>query len=929
MSSKKSTEMLGETHLPEDLLTPSLGSSYGIGEYPELNYGAGVLEGLVPEGQGPESGVPDGIVKESEGVGDLEEYMKSASQSLMDLDWLELAEQDPDRLPHDTTDTMIGELEEAWGIDRRTDGISVVPNVDLEIAQFQQSVENDVRQYKSAGELQGVLRKAVRRATAGHPLKAILREAAEALGEDAPRLKSAMEKLREEYGLLGNVFIRAAAYPGYEQGKWKQTIKKDAANARYIIVDERTLTNGVHIQDGHCMATKKKAVTAVPWKAAVAHYSPRLAASGRPVKGKDAQRALKRAFALDPVAPTDFASDKPVPVLPVDRVSLEDARRVFADTIPVLEYLGMSRKEAFALSERENLNKQLVRWQFQGFLTRADTTRLRASKAAPRDVLRTAAHLIASVQRDDFSGLENQGRGVVAEVTADQAWTALQDAEHRAKQATDFLREALRQKHENVVQRQAAGVIKEIKRGLRGPALLKHIVNTFDKADLKAASLLLDPVLKKTGALEPQKQAAVAYSGNPNDVRAQSISAQVAWDKLKLIEAPVRVTTPHKQMVATLARWVRDGLLSKQQATLLTASDNEPEAILRQASALITSAKQGAFSGQVSHHAVLRNVGEDQVRAEITAAEKKKGERNAKAQAEGEKRKFEASREGRHHAVVLDKVDKIRSAIDRGLKGQPLIDMMKRIFTAADIPLARGVLDPLLAKTGAHRIETAEARKYEGVKFERNQGKHATEANTLEVRKFLRWARQQMSEGFLGNDLSDLLRTRYSGQIRKAASVPMAEMRDRHEGLAGFLYVDTEAYASKAGKTGCEKGALRHRANQLKFALAMDRCGSCALRGKTAEGLDVCSAYNKILVARDHLPVDAAAYQAEQIQLASASDAEQDAALFVRSNNQVLNAFNPEEFKLGSDDEMDDLSFEEMSDSEDLGAVFFGGMEWD
>lgn len=178
-----------------------------------------------------------------------------------------------------------------------------------------------------------------------------------------------------------------------------------------------------------------------------------------------------------------------------------------------------------------------------------------------------------------------------------------------------------------------------------------------------------------------------------------------------------------------------------------------------------------------------------------------------------------------------------------------------------------------------------------------------------EILGLLRWARCQMSEGLAGDNLDTLLGARFSGPLLKAASGLLAEARKAHEGLSGHVYVDAGAYASPAGFTGCDKGALRHRANSLKFVLAMSRCASCT----SAVG-GVCQKYNKRLA--DGVPVeDPETYQKEAIRLANAPDPEVTASLF-----------NPGEFSLHND-ALDEVSVSQSPQAQVLSDVLFGGIE--
>ena len=63
----------------------------------------------------------NGFFDEPDDTGlDFTDFMREAG--LQDLSWLEMVEQDPERLPKNTEmDTAIPELEEAWGVERRTE----------------------------------------------------------------------------------------------------------------------------------------------------------------------------------------------------------------------------------------------------------------------------------------------------------------------------------------------------------------------------------------------------------------------------------------------------------------------------------------------------------------------------------------------------------------------------------------------------------------------------------------------------------------------------------------------------------------------------------------------------------------------------------------------------------------------------------------
>ena len=98
-------------------------SQRGLAQLPD-----GLLTGHTAYGED----TPDNLVETGDeaGLGDLGDLVsKTASPLLVDLSWLEMAEQDPDRLPKSPNDAVLSGLVEAWGTERRTDGVSIVPNV--------------------------------------------------------------------------------------------------------------------------------------------------------------------------------------------------------------------------------------------------------------------------------------------------------------------------------------------------------------------------------------------------------------------------------------------------------------------------------------------------------------------------------------------------------------------------------------------------------------------------------------------------------------------------------------------------------------------------------------------------------------------------------------------------------------------------------
>ena len=123
------------------------------------------------------------------GLGDLGGVMTAGVQN---LDWLEVDEQDPERLPKNTeTGTVIPELEEAWGTELQAGARHHA--LDREALAYQASLEKEPEQKKmAAAEVRWIVQRALRRSAAGHPLRDIVLEAAKAMGPERSRIKAAM-----------------------------------------------------------------------------------------------------------------------------------------------------------------------------------------------------------------------------------------------------------------------------------------------------------------------------------------------------------------------------------------------------------------------------------------------------------------------------------------------------------------------------------------------------------------------------------------------------------------------------------------------------------------------------------------------------------------------------------------------------------------
>ncbi len=424
---------VAESDLPADDFTWTDGSNYGMDGFQHLQtMNEGVLNhGAVPGHLGTVMGMsdlPDELfAQEVEDSPVLDELQDSdegfhlgemiyegsnitaeekREAALADLDWLH-AEQDPERLPRDSRGDHGGnstkdELAVAWGQKHRTDGLRLVPNQDLEVAKYEESLSGlpgaDV---KTADEVTTALRQAIRRSTYGDPLPDIRAELEASLGKGTPRARQATRLLVSDHLLNGTVFIRASAFPGIKNGRWVTALKKVARTARYVITDDPAVA----------VKLGKEMVSEVPWRQALVHYRPRLDALGyRVAAGGDPKSILQVALAQGPERKAHVPTPKPVDVRPADRVTAQDARKAFKGaTTPEREVVASDggvapiRKKALA---------RIAHWVVAGQITQAEALRFRQSTVAPHTLLKVAEALVSTRLMAKSTGYEGVGTQV-------------------------------------------------------------------------------------------------------------------------------------------------------------------------------------------------------------------------------------------------------------------------------------------------------------------------------------------------------------------------------------------------------------------------------------------------------------------------------------------------------------------------------------
>ena len=721
MSKDKPLDILGESHLPADLFTPTLGSNYGLDGFEDMHYNSGVLEGVLNPELLPGPAVPDGFEGITANEMGIAEFMKEAD--LADLDWLADAEQDPERLPQNPVDLAIPELEEAWGVDRRTNGIKVF-STDLSHAR---ALEEASPLRKNERELSEILVSAMRRSAAGDDIEQIIGQSRLAAGLDSSRIEKGLDIVRSEHGLAGNVFVRAAAYPSYEKGKWKKEVLKAARNAEYILVSEQDF-GSTHIQNGRCTVTGKKAVLEVPWKDALAHYGPLLGAVGRKVASDLPPRdALRAAFSAPTTQQVASGGRLPHYKAVCDTVTSEEARAALASADATPKEVHISEA---------GLQQRISSWKSSNMIDGDVADEILASDLPLNQKLDRAVAAVTAkaTAKADFTGAPNT------------AAEAAQARQHLRLVRNDAGREAAEAKLEQItafrnteeLDRRVARVIEEIEKGARGSYLKSFITRLIPQKFAAQAVHLLRPTLERTGALEDSKTA-TSYDGH-----------------------------------------------------------------------------------------------------------------------------------------VYERAPEVRAAIE---------------LSDIDMALVKAASDG--------------------------------DSTVGEIKSVLKWASRHMSEGSAGQELSELLQHRFSNRILKAASGLIQDLRGAHEGAAGFLYVDADAYMAPQGISGCETGALRHRANQIPAVLASARCQGCTRVCTLSCGTRKCGTYNKVLLEGSDLPENIQSIKKANITGADHTDAEDIASMFNSTT------YDPDEFSLRNADFEEQVELAPLPENEKIGEIVLGGFLWE
>ena len=477
---------------------------------------------------------------------------------------------------------------------------------------------------------------------------------------------------------------------------------------------------------------------------------------------------------------------------------------------------------------------------------------------------------------------------------------------------------------------------------------LDHYRSTLDVIGKRLASgdpkTVLISALRQEALKRDREATVIPHSPQAQE---QHLELKRAWEALATAPMPTRqivqkntVRVSLEQARKKLGGWVSARMLTDEEARKVIASGLSPEDMIRTAAVRVaTRQKRVGYVGEGIGVKVrpTQPTGMDAFMAQEESA-RMASVREAKKAETALAQKADQERVGRVLGETIKKADYLGDGVGASVySGQPrklgsgMVDVpMDKVEAtvrgwvkagamtedqAKDI-LSKKATGTEIIKMGIDLITRAKKATYEGTgvgvkTLVGSAPKVAAPAIDPKVAHVLRYASQKMNEGAAGNDLDVFLATRFSQDYLKNAGEHLVQLRRKHEGLAGHLYVAAEAYATPVGTSGCDSGALVHRANQIKAVLQMGRCATCAANSGGA-----CQKYGKTLVASAPTE-DQVKYQRETIRLANADDSEKTAAMF--------NNYDPGEFGL-QNDTLDTFDYDNLPAHEILSDVVFGGM---
>lgn len=702
-----------------------------------------------------------------------------SGQKIIDHSWLDNAFQDPGRLPTLQTDQLPA-LEQLWG--GRTDGIRRIPLRDREeVLNKNLSVPADqdifnVDKISRMQTNQKLIRSAMRKSASHMPLSEIAQDLYSKAPTELEQLRPSFKAIQAEHGLVGNVYIRASAYPNFERGKWNKEIQRVGKTARYLVSEQDTpqIREAASLLGLHLV----KSANDIPWESEVQYYLPILKAAGKEIDTRlPPSEMLRKAF-LSPSKVWRKTTDslKPQEVVK-SNLTAKQAQQLLQEWKPPKREI----KSIFAqLQDKADLqaSKKIESWVKAGYLNGQEKSQILNSGVRPYIALPKIASLIGSRQ---LKSGQYQGEGVSYMNTG----------------IGSFLRQA------------------------SGSQWQKQVQEKIEQSARRAA-----------------------------------------------LERRSKVTTQLRKMV--IAK-----LISPDQMQQLLVSGMDSSQIEKAAELLAVQAKKGSYSGYQNHAVAKTPVSEGQVRASLKEMSERMLDTNRKLAQKKEEDE------------IRKKANLVENAIKSGVRGERLATLIQNTLTPEEGERVKHRINPLLLKYNALGTKTASTPMYQGSIYTEFNGKVSQpniEVTPKMVNHAVKVAAQRMNQGLVGPKLDHALSQDLDPAVLVAAQQPLVQIRKKHEGLAGFAYIDPSVYASKKGYKGCDEGSFIHKNASVPYVLAMPKCLTCPHKDLQNR----CKKYNRRVVSE--VPHDdPQALKEANIKKASMSEINEDT--FFANNGGFVDEF--------------------------------------
>jgi hypothetical protein len=875
---------ISQSNLPNGGYTLTNGSNYMLDGFQfDTEYNGGVLEkARLPEAKGL-SNLPSGMIPQgsplfseipshtdNEGGVHLSEFIKDASEQhipIVDHSWL-AKESEADlrgvRNKKDVYDQMdsnfyedstLKELSNLWG--QSTNGLGLIPNTNRKHPQITNPY-NKPQAGQPGDDYREKIEKAMRRSAYGEPIKNVITDLKQELGQElSKKYAHVIESIVDEHGLHGKVYLKESAFPGIFNGKWDAQIKGRCASANYIIPKHKDCVFDYHLG--------RKVVGSVDWKNAFKEYATKLKTVGIKLgSGLDYKARLKQAFLSEPPSAVIPQSWFPIAEDLTKKYSSSVAHAKFANYVPTQEKVEtFDQRQDKLLTDKFNsiLDKHLK----LGMVTKKEYQDILNTPNIHEKTAKLGKY--ASIKTD--SGLYD-GMGVNSKGMFEKKW-----------QEIDPHFTTLEEREIQTLENKYATLSNNlVKLGMVSKNYLNQVNNL--NVDLHKKQQLLFKQASKP-AISSKYDENQGLNKNARSLNASLMRIDGKVETYEERELALR----NKQANLKIEKLIQANLITKDMAMKIACGCSLPEEKVEK---VLNFLSKTPVSNKQYDQPVFEQV-------------------NLLREAKNDFAEFQAQ--------LLNKDQRDQIAIQTTLETRLNKLVSANLIDPEQLKkITAGIKDPQqkIAKI-VNFLNQVEKKNYSDTQYTQHIETKKSSTKLASEPTVEKWVRQKMSEGSMGKELNVLLKARFANNVLEHYGDTIRNLRFAHEGLSGQAYVDASAYDTGNGVTGCEQGALIHRANTIPAVLKMSKCSTCVFAN--ADG--ICQKYNKPLIDNvGQLGIEEPRnYQKESIRLANSSDAEKTANLFV-------NNYDPNEFNLTQDNDVNIDPEHEHTD--ELSGVLFGGL---